>query len=221
MMATTIQQSKRLLRKEIATRIGQLSVDEIHRQSQIIHEILFEMIEFKQSKRIGLYLSMEDKEIDTLPILKQCLQSNKQCFVPRYSPDNPNMQMLKINNWHDYEQMPIEPKYRIKQPDLIDSTATTKTTRSDAMQTGGLDLILVPGVAFTNDGLRLGHGKGYYDRWLDQCRQRQQMANENHHHQYPLTIGLAFDQQIVDQIPVTEFDIRIDRILYPSIQQQK
>lgn len=201
-----IQQSKRLLRKEMASRLGRLSAQEIDRQSKIIHKMLFQMSEFKQAKRIGLYLSMDGKEIDTLAILSECFERGKQCFVPRYSSDNPNMQMLQIYSWHDYEQMPIEPKYRIKQPSLDDST------RSDAMNSGGLDLIVVPGVAFTCNGLRLGHGKGYYDRWLNQCRQR---ISSDQNHRYPITIGLSFVEQIVDQIPVNEFDIPIDRILYP------
>ncbi|OTF76143.1 5-formyltetrahydrofolate cyclo-ligase-like protein [Euroglyphus maynei] len=171
--------------------------------------MLFQIDEFKQAKRIGLYLSMDGKEIDTLPILRHCLQNGKQCFVPRYSPNNPMMEMLQIKSWQDYEQMPIEPKYRIKQPSLNDDDDSIK--RIDALKSNGLDLILVPGVAFTRTGLRLGHGKGYYDRWLNECRRLSQTIE---HYHYPMTIGLAFSQQIIDELPVNEFDVQIDRILY-------
>lgn len=67
-----------------------------------------------------------------------------------------------------------------------------------------LDIILVPGLAFTRDGLRLGRGGGYYDRLLDhpECRARR--------------IGIAFDLQIVDSIPVESHDQRVHQIITES-----
>lgn len=72
---------------------------------------------------------------------------------------------------------------------------------------GGLDLVVVPGVAFTVNGIRLGHGKGYYDRFLQALMQ---LPNQSP----PKTIALAFHQQIVKSIPTSQFDIKIDRVLY-------
>ena len=65
-----------------------------------------------------------------------------------------------------------------------------------------LDLILVPGVAFDLHGRRLGRGKGYYDQLLGALR--------------GTTCGVAFDQQIVDEIPVEPHDVRLDCILTPT-----
>lgn len=61
------------------------------------------------------------------------------------------------------------------------------------------DLIIVPGLAFTKEGVRLGRGKGYYDRYLNTnpC----------------FTIGLAFSWQLFPQIPNDSHDVLIDKII--------
>lgn len=62
-----------------------------------------------------------------------------------------------------------------------------------------LDLIVVPGVAFDRQCNRLGRGKGYYDRFL---------AETNVH-----KIGICFDFQLFDSIPVAEYDVKMDMIV--------
>lgn len=63
-----------------------------------------------------------------------------------------------------------------------------------------IDLIVVPGVAFTADGWRLGHGKGYYDRFLPSASKA-------------TTVGVCFMEQVVDSLPTTSADVRLDRVL--------
>jgi 5-formyltetrahydrofolate cyclo-ligase len=64
-----------------------------------------------------------------------------------------------------------------------------------------IDVVIVPGLAFTRDGRRLGQGGGYYDRFLpvlrSDCR----------------TIGVCFDEQLVDDLPSEEHDRRVDRVV--------
>jgi|GEM_PF-86997 len=68
-----------------------------------------------------------------------------------------------------------------------------------AIDPAGIDLVIVPGVAFTADGRRLGHGKGYYDRFL--------VGTTAH------TVGACFAEQLVDELPVEPHDVRLDRVL--------
>lgn len=63
-----------------------------------------------------------------------------------------------------------------------------------------LQLILVPGVAFTPDGRRLGYGGGFYDRYLPQCPQAK-------------LISLAMPEQIVANLPTEAHDLRIPTLL--------
>ena len=64
------------------------------------------------------------------------------------------------------------------------------------------DLILVPGVAFDLHGRRLGRGKGFYDQLLAAVR--------------GTTCGVAFEQQMVREVPVEPHDIHLNSILTPT-----
>lgn len=70
--------------------------------------------------------------------------------------------------------------------------------------------MVVPGMAFTVDGKRLGRGKGYYDRFLFDMSQ----FSKNHNHIIS-TVGLAFREQIIDDIPCNENDFILDMVLSP------
>lgn len=79
---------------------------------------------------------------------------------------------------------------------------------SFCVYSGGLDLIIVPGLGFTSDGKRLGRGKGYYDKCLEEYKKK---YPRNH----LKTIGLAFSQQICDKIPTNRHDCLLDFVVHP------
>ena len=62
-----------------------------------------------------------------------------------------------------------------------------------------LDLVIVPGLAFTTEGGRLGRGGGHYDRFLAHCAAP--------------SIGVCFAEQLVDELPLEPHDIRVGRIV--------
>jgi 5-formyltetrahydrofolate cyclo-ligase len=68
---------------------------------------------------------------------------------------------------------------------------------------GEIDLIIVPAVAFDKQGNRLGRGGGYYDRFL----KKQSHAT---------FIGVGYDFQLVDEVPVRKHDQKMHRIILPS-----
>lgn len=63
-----------------------------------------------------------------------------------------------------------------------------------------IDVILVPGVAFDQLGNRLGRGKGYYDKILKNTR--------------GYKIGICFSFQVMDEVPVDDYDVKMDRVIY-------
>ena len=72
-----------------------------------------------------------------------------------------------------------------------------------------MDLILVPGVGFDRQGNRLGFGRGYYDRLLRPLREEPLSAETKK----TLLIGLAFECQLVDQLPIDPHDVAMDAIV--------
>nr|KAG5708609.1 hypothetical protein BaRGS_033030 [Batillaria attramentaria] len=96
----------------------------------------------------------------------------------------------------DYENLPVT-KWNIKQPAEDD-------IRPDAINTGGLDVIFMPGLAFTKQGARLGRGKGYYDGYLTKCHNAGIL---------PRTVALIFREQLVDFVPIGETDVLVQDVL--------
>lgn len=84
-------------------------------------------------------------------------------------------------------------------------------------------MILLPGVAFTKNGGRMGHGMGYYDKYLtglfDACPNRiapsEWRSNLDRKMKEGKTalIGLAFNQQIVDNVPLDSTDVLLDKVI--------
>jgi 5-formyltetrahydrofolate cyclo-ligase len=104
------------------------------------------------------------------------------------------MDMVRVYSLDDLDSLPMT-KWNIRQPSLDDNNRE--------IATNNIDLIIVPGLGFSLDGARLGHGKGFYDRYLSTLNA----------HSY--TIGLAFRQQMIENniIPMLLTDIRINEIL--------
>lgn len=75
-------------------------------------------------------------------------------------------------------------------------------TGSDTVDADEIEMVVVPGVAYDNSGNRLGRGKGFYDRLLKSTRATK--------------VGVAFDFQMVDMIPVEEHDVSMDIVISPA-----
>ena len=65
-----------------------------------------------------------------------------------------------------------------------------------------IDLMIIPGVAFDREKRRIGRGRGFYDRLLS--------VNQNK------KMGICFDCQLVEQVPVEEFDVKMDYVVSPD-----
>lgn len=193
-MAVTL--AKNTLRKELKKRLASMSTDERIRQSKIVTEKVVTSKMYERSQRICLYLSM-DEEVSTKELLAHIFDAGKHCFVPRYTKDG--MDMLRLHSMDDYLQLPLT-NWNIRQPE-------GNSGREEALESGGLDLIIVPGLGFTKEGHRLGRGKGYYDVYLEKCKKVERPL---------ISIALAFKEQMVDLIPVTENDARMNFVFYPS-----
>ena len=189
--------AKTALRKQMKARIAQLSDAEKRRQSDLVVGRLIASDHYRASARISVFLSMHD-EIQTIGLLRRMFADRKCCYIPHYIGDR--MDMVRLDSMDDYDRLP-ETSWKIKQP-------KDDERRENALETGGLDLILVPGLAFTASGCRLGRGKGYYDKFLARCVAAQAKR--------PAMIALAFREQICDEgaVPMTDQDFILDAVLF-------
>lgn len=203
--------SKTELRKLMAGVVSRLTQSEKETQSKAVLAKVLQHQKFKQAKSVSIYLSTQN-EIDTIELLRHTLEeAKKECFVPFVrktrgagaDPDSsePRMVMVEVKCLSQYEEMPRN-RYGIKEPkeDSAASLRSAKPERDD------LDVIIVPGVAFSLAGQRLGHGKGYYDEFLADWRRRSPK---------PLySIGVAFREQIVaNPLAQDGHDYRLDEVL--------
>ncbi|CAH0590488.1 unnamed protein product [Chrysodeixis includens] len=193
MSKITPNPAKALLRAEIAARIAALTSEEKKRQSQIVFDKVINHPFYSFANRIALYMST-DQEIDTAPIIKHIKARGAAAFVPQYAGGR--MRFLRLEA-DDEKNMSLT-KHGIAQHGK-------DQTREDAMETGGLDLVIAPGVAFSNSGDRCGHGGGYYDKFIAHVRSNPPA---------PKIVAIAFSCQVVDEVPTNEQDQKVDALIY-------
>ncbi|XP_055380146.1 5-formyltetrahydrofolate cyclo-ligase [Condylostylus longicornis] len=204
---------KKAMRKAVSKKTSQLSLEAIKKQSEEIRNKIISSELFKKSERICVYLSTPT-EVDTIGILEEMFKFGKKVFVPAYH--GKSMEMLLIKDMNDYESLSIT-KWNIKQPNYKDN-------RENALATG-LDLFLMPGVGFSIEGGRLGHGMGYYDKYLKRYFEKypenllmknlKDLNSKNLElNNKTILIGLAFKEQILEEneIPLEEHDFRLNYI---------
>ena len=133
----------------------------------------FKLINLSDTKMLFSFISTQ-YEIQTKEIIATSFKHEIKVCYP------------KVLNDHDMKACLLPPDF--------DTKVKTLTIDKDL-----IDVCLMPGLAFTKIGQRLGYGKGYYDRYLENSK--------------CLKIGLCFDFQVVDYIPVTDFDINADFIV--------
>lgn len=180
--------NKQAIRKRLLNERKLLSQQAILGKSKIIADTLINFDKYQQSENIMLYVATK-KEVQTQEVIESAQKDNKKIFIPLINRENSDLipaliydfkKELVLGNLGIYQ--PREEFYRLYSPKI-------------------LDLVIVPGVAFTGQGNRLGRGGGYYDRFLTKVRENTYL------------VALAFEMQIVDQIPKDENDIPVDFII--------
>lgn len=147
MAAVTVNSAKRGLRAELKQRLRALGAEERLRQSHLLTQKVIAHSQYQNSKRISIFLSMQD-EIETEEIIKDIFKQGKICFIPRYQFHSNHMDMVRLTSPEEVALLP-KTSWNIHQPGEGD-------VREEALSTGGLDLIFLPGLGFDKDGNRLG-----------------------------------------------------------------
>ena len=139
--------------------------------------------------RAVLLFAPTPQEIDVWPLAAAAKASGKIVALPRFIPEAGKYGAFRVDDLvHDIHVG----HFGIREPKAA----------CVPVALGHADLILVPGLAFSTAGDRLGRGKGYYDQLLTQFG--------------GIACGVAFDEQIVEHLPIETHDARMDCIITPT-----
>ncbi len=181
------------IRKQIRRQRQQLSEAQRRDATLAITNNLARTPLFRQSRRIAGFIA-NDGEPSLEPLMQLAWARHKQWHLPIIGM--PNLNHLWFGRYDEGDELILN-RYGIPEPTI----ALHQTTPA-----WGLDLVLMPLVAFDADGNRLGMGKGYYDRTLKFLRHRR-------HWRKPRLVGIAYEFQKLEQLPQQSWDIPLDAIV--------
>ncbi|GAA97033.1 uncharacterized protein L969DRAFT_96920 [Mixia osmundae IAM 14324] len=207
MAMSALRAQKKALRKDFTARLARVTEAELAAQSQRVTEKLFQTPSYVQAGRISCYTSLSVGEIRTDAIIRDALARGKAVFIPYCPPESKTiMRMLRLLDVHAFDELQAN-RWGIRELASDRQSIGGEALDEDAM----LDMIIMPGLAFDQARNRLGHGRGYYDRYLDRCHA---LASRTATHP-PLTVALALTEQMSHTpLPVDEHDRKPDMILY-------
>ncbi|KAI0031296.1 5-formyltetrahydrofolate cyclo-ligase [Vararia minispora EC-137] len=208
-----LQAQKRALRKAIASSLSSLRPAEIEADSRTITERVVGSSWFSHSRAVSCFLSMPNGEVDTSLLVSAILRAGKTLYVPRMHPERrAHMDFLQICDEADLSSLPSG-LWGIREPGYTLGDAPRKNaTDPDA---DPLDVIFLPGLAFDRTFARLGHGKGYYDRFLSAYGKPRPLLGLELR---MVVVALAFRGQVLEagEVPMAEHDWRVDLIISPD-----
>ena len=180
---------KKKIRVKIKNLLNNLS-SKVHKlKSKIITDSLLNSNEYIAAQTLFTYYPFR-KEIDTREIIKDALAKNKKVVLPKVSGSEIEIFFIK-NVQKDLKSG----SFNILEPDI--SICRKADLRS-------IDLVIVPGLGFDLNFNRLGYGGGFYDKILEKLGRKVKK------------IALAFNLQILDNIPSCPHDQKVDIIITES-----
>ena len=187
-MNETCGDQKAIIRLRVRDRLKALPVSARRAASTQVCSRLQEQRIWREAQSVLLYVPLPD-ELDVEPLLQAALAQGKVLALPSFDASRGQYVARGV---FDLREDLRPGRFGIPEP----------KEDGRAVPLNQLDFIAAPGVAFTLDGRRVGRGRGYYDRLLSSVR--------------GVKCGIAFDEQVVDEIPAESHDIRLDCILTPS-----
>ena len=170
---------KETLRKTVIKQRLELTNQEILTKSRVICQKIINTAEYKSAKVVYMYYAVNN-EVSLRMIYDDCRKNGKTMAFPKVIGDN--IKFCVAQSEDDFEIG----KFSIPEPKSSEEAPEP-------------DLILVPGVAFSKDCMRIGYGGGFYDKFL---------SNQPVH-----SLGVCYDFQILDKIPTSAHDERLDEII--------
>lgn len=212
----SMQSLKNRSRRDITARLKALDVAQIKAQSALTAATIANFPPFQQARSVGLYMHLPVNELHTDGILDVCFRQKKQVYLPRIEQlhtfgdvqKHPKQQsclhFLAVRSKQETDALLPRGKYQIREPDYSPNRSNDLLFNKEP-----LDLLFLPGVAFTRSGKRLGHGAGYYDDFIKRYR-------SVHAGKTPLLVGIGLPDQLIDDetlLQLEDHDETLDYVI--------
>lgn len=172
------------LRRRMRAVLAAMSAEEAERQARLTAERLAEWPAYRSAGCVLLYAALPG-ELDTGPMILRALADGKRLLLPRCE-ESGQIRAVAVE-----DPQTLRPgRFGIREPSGVQPSVDPQA----------IDLILAPGLAFDEEGVRLGRGKGFYDRYLPHTR--------------ALTAGVAYLEQILPAFPLEAREAHDIRMAY-------
>lgn len=182
MYSESIKDRKAELRLQMKTLRSEIDSQWKTAYDKAVCDVLLSIIEHGSFQLIHAYLPMRG-EIDIFPLIKTLLARGISIIVPKTLPGG-KMEHLLLGSDSLLEK----------------GVYGTLKPVEEVIYEGPVEMIIVPGLAFSKDGIRLGYGGGYYDQFLTS------QANS-------LKIGVCYPFQLIEHVPSEDHDVRVDKVV--------
>jgi 5-formyltetrahydrofolate cyclo-ligase len=182
-----IRLAKRLARQKARLSMEGMTLGQLEEDSLAVCRLILESVVWERARQVMLFVPLS-KELNVNLLMERALGDRKLIALPRFSTGKNVYEVCEIDNLSGL----MPGKFGVLEP----------PPDSQIMNTKQLDLAIVPGVAFTGLGSRLGRGGGFFDRLLARIP--------------AIKCGVCFEQQVYPDVPVERHDIKMDMIATPN-----
>ena len=186
-----IEEEKSRIRKEIKRRRQELPSQKLSEIDDMLPEFIAAIDDaelkskLKKAKRIALYRSLNG-EVPVDSLAKYFMDKGIKCCFPRVEDKN-----IVFCDCDDLDKDFEQASFGIKEPVKSLASADPKD----------IDVVVLPAVAYNEEGTRLGMGGGFYDSFIESC------GNDR-----PYLLGICYEFQICSDVPSTDHDAVVDFI---------
>ena len=191
-MVSSPSESKSIVRRQLRAARASVTPEVRRKAAATIVRLALRAGWLRQGRRIGFYMPAKG-ELDITELLTQARAMRVNCFLPVVPPARGRVlgftHMTDRDDWtHNRYDIPEHAVWRPK------------------VRARRLDILFMPLLGFDQQGYRMGMGGGYYDTSLAFLRQRKAWRR-------PFLIGVAFEAQRVEALPVDPWDVPLDAVL--------
>lgn len=181
-----MERSKTDIRRSLLAERQALSAAQAAAWSERIQDHLLAAAEFARARTVALYAPFR-REVQTQRLFEALIRSGRTALYPRMRGRSPEMDFCPVADFS--EMVPSRMGYPEPAP------------AAPAAELAAIDLMVLPGVGFDRQGVRLGFGAGCYDRIVGRLRAD------------AVTVGVAYRFQVVDRLPRMDHDVPVKRLL--------